>query len=353
MPYCRKCGTKLEEDARFCYKCGTLVANFAPAPPARPIRKDPLIVTAIILIAIVVTALIVSAIILAPLHPVNFNQTNQVNQPNINTLNLNFQADVAEVNVIAQNLTGRTILINTSATGSTGIFGSTNPIQVTFSNETASNTLTVTSTVNNIDRSLFSRNLKVTCTIFINPSVHLNLNITTETGQITLTAAEPATFESLNLKSTTGMVQANIESGTVIAGDISLKTTTGAVSFRINQANVQGNDTFNLQTTTGSVDMSITENRTLSGNVQVNATTTTGAVNLAMQIDNGVGARIESQTQIGEIKTNLNNFSGNKSPIQSNNYPAESNFLINLRTSLGGIYINAAYQSSTTPIIRN
>jgi len=353
LPNCRICGAKLENESRFCYKCGTPVATFPPPPPTRSIGKDPLVVTAIILIAIVVVAVIVSAIILAPLHPVNFNQTNQINQPNINTLNLNFQADVAEVNVIAQNLTGRTILINTSATGSTGIFGSTNPIQVTFSNETASNTLTVTSTVNNIDRSLFSRNLKVTCTIFINPSVHLNLNITTETGQITLTAAEPATFESLNLKSTTGMVQANIESGTVIAGDISLKTTTGAVSFRINQANVQGNDTFNLQTTTGSVDMSITENRTLSGNVQVNATTTTGAVNLAMQIDNGVGARIESQTQIGEIKTNLNNFSGNKSPIQSNNYPAESNFLINLRTSLGGIYINAAYQSSTTPIIRN
>jgi DUF4097 and DUF4098 domain-containing protein YvlB len=149
------------------------------------------------------------------------------------------------------------------------------------------------------------------------------------------------------------MVQANIENGTVIAGDISLKTTTGAVSFRMNQANVQGNDTFNLQTTTGTVDTDITENKALSGNVQVNAATTTGAVNLSMLIDDGVGARIESQTQIGEITTDLNNFSGNKSPIESNNYPAESNFLITLRTSVGGIYINAAYQSSTTPIVRN
>lgn len=353
MPYCRRCGTKLEEDAQFCYKCGTPVATFTPAPPARQIRKDPLIVTAIILIAIVVTAVIVSAIVFAPLHPVSFNQTNQVNQPDVTELNLNFQADVAEVNVIAQNLTGRTILISTSATGSTGIFGSTNPIQVTFSNETAGNTLTVKSKVTNVDQGLFSRNLRVTCKIYVNPSVRLNLNITTETGQITLTAAEPATFESLNLKSTTGMVQANMENGTVIAGDISLKTTTGTVSFRMNQANVQGNDTFNLQTTTGTVDTDITENKTLSGNVQVNAATTTGAVNLAMLIDNGVGARIESQTQIGEITTDLNNFSGNKSPIESNNYPAESNFLVTLRTSVGGININAAYQPSATPSIRN
>ena len=67
---------------------------------------------------------------------------------------------MAEVNVIAQNLTGRTILIGTSATGSTGIFDSTNPIQVTFSNETAGNTLTVTSKVTNVDQGPFSRNAK-------------------------------------------------------------------------------------------------------------------------------------------------------------------------------------------------
>lgn len=353
MLYCRICGAKLEDDARFCYKCGTPVATFPPPPPTRSIGKDPLVVTAIILIAIVVVAVIVSAIILAPLHPVNFSQTNQVNQPNINALNLNFQADVAEVNIIAQNLTGRTILINTSAKGSTGILGSTNPIQVSFSNETAGNTLTVKSKIANVDQSLFSRNLKVTCTIFINPSLRLNLNVTTETGQITLTAAEPATFESLNLKSTTGIVQANIQNGTAIEGDISLKTTTGTVSFRMNQAVVQGNDTVDLQTTTGSIDIDIAENKTFFGNVQVNATTTTGTVNLEMHIENGVGAKIESQTQLGEIRTNLDNFSGDKSPIQSDNYPADGNLLINLRTNLGGIYINAAYQSSNVPTIKN
>jgi hypothetical protein len=352
LPDCRLCGAKLEDDAKFCHKCGTPVATFPPPPP-RPTRRDPLVMAVIILIAIVVASVIVNVLVLAPLHSVNFNQTNQVDQPGIKTLNFNFQANTAEVNIIAQNLTGKTILINTSAKGSTGIFGSANPIQVSFDNETADDILTVTSNVTNIDRGIFSRNIRVTCTIFINPSLRLNLNITTETGQITLTAAEPATFESLNLESTTGVVQANIQNCTVIEGDVSLRATTGDVFFRINQANVQGNDTFNLQTTTGLLNMDITENKAFSGNVQVNAATTTGTVNLAIRIDNGAGARIESETQIGEIRTNLNNFSGDKSPIQSTNYPAESNFDINLRTNLGGIYINASYQSSTVPIIRN
>jgi hypothetical protein len=310
-------------------------------------EKSPFLIPVIILIAIVFTALIVSAIIVAPLHPVNFSQTNEVNQPNISKLNLNFQADVAEVNVIAQNLTGKTILINTSATGSTDIFGSTSPIRVTFSNETGGNTLTITSRVAE-DQGLLTGALRVICNIYIDPSLDLNLNVTTETGQISLTANQHATFESLNIKSNTGMVQANIENGTTIAGDISLKTTTGAVWVRMNQANVRGNDTLNLQSTTGLVDMDIAENQTLSGNIQLNAATTTGAINLAMLINGDVGARIESQTQIGEITKNLNNFSGNESSLQSINYPAESNFRITLKTSVGGIEIKATYQSSAT-----
>ena len=355
MLYCRRCGTKLEENARFCHKCGTPVATAPPAPQARPmpIGKNPFLIPVIILIAIVVTAVIVSAIVFAPIYPLNFNQTNQDNQPNINKLNLNFQSDNAQVNVIAQNLTGKNILIAVSATGSTGIFGSTNPIEVTFSNETVNNVLTVTSKVTDVNHGFFSR-LRVTCTIYINPSLNLNLNITSETGQITLTADAPATLQSLNLEATTGVVQANLQNSVTIAGDLSLKTQTGSVFFRMNQANVQGNATVNLQSTTGSVNMDITQKEKFSGNVQVNATTTTGQINLGLLIDGDVGAKIQSQTNLGRIRLDVHNFSGNQSPIQSNNYPAASNFQINNTiTGIGDINLNAAYQSSAVPSVRN
>lgn len=32
MPYCRKCGAKLEDDARFCHVCGSPVAAVTPVP---------------------------------------------------------------------------------------------------------------------------------------------------------------------------------------------------------------------------------------------------------------------------------------------------------------------------------
>lgn len=355
MPYCRKCGTKLEEDARFCFKCGTpVVVTIPPAPQARqmPMGKNPFLIPAIFLIGIVLTAVIVSAIVFAPVNPVNFNQTNEVNQPNVNRLNLNFQADVAEINIIAQNLTDKTILTTVSATGSTSIFGSPKPIYVSFSNETVGNELTVTSKISR-NQGIFSENLKVVCYIYINPSLNLSLNVKSDVGKILFNAQAPATIKSLNLEATTGIAQANIEKGTIVAGEISLKTTTGNVHFRMDKANVYGNVTVNLQSTTGSVEMAITETEKLSGNVQVNAATTTGAVNLAMLLDDGVGARIESKTDFGGITTDIENFSGNKSPIQSNNYPAESNFFINMRTNMGGIHIKATYQSSAIPSARN
>jgi hypothetical protein len=85
----------------------------------------------------------------------------------------------------------------------------------------------------------------------------------------------------------------------------------------------------------------------LSGNVTVNARTTTGSINLDMEIDGDVGARVESATDLGRITVHVERFSGDQSPIQSNNYPAGNNFLVALSTETGGININAAYRSSS------
>ena len=89
-----------------------------PAPPsARPMEKNPFLVPVIILIAVVVVAVIVGVFIFWTFSPVNFNQANGANQTNGNELSFNLHGDMAKANVIAQNLMGKTILINTSAKG--------------------------------------------------------------------------------------------------------------------------------------------------------------------------------------------------------------------------------------------
>jgi hypothetical protein len=114
LPYCRICGTKLEENAHFCHKCGTPVATLTPAPPiaksTKPAQKSPFLVPLIILLALVVVAVILGAFVLWTIS-VNFNQSNGSNQSNGNELSFNLHGDMAKANVTAQNLICKTILI--------------------------------------------------------------------------------------------------------------------------------------------------------------------------------------------------------------------------------------------------
>ena len=119
------------------------------------------------------------------------------------------------------------------------------------------------------------------------------------------------------------------------------------------QATLQGNQTVTLHSNAGSVSMDINQAKTLQGNLQMNAVTELGSINVALQIDGDVGAKIISQTNLGSLHLDVQHFSGNQSPIQSDNYPAANNIEINSRTNLGSILINAAYQSLNGPSLRN
>jgi hypothetical protein len=301
-------------------------------------------VLAAVLIGILLLALAITAIIFLPFNSVNLSQTNSVAaEAGVNRLSVNFQADIAEVNIIPHRLDGNLVFLNVSTTGSTGIFGSTNPVRVIFTNATANDTAIVTASVSRVNGP-FSFNLHVTCDLYIDPSANLSLAASSTVGKIAMDAETPMTLESLNLEATTGSVAVTLGRGVIIAGDTSVKTTTGSVQLSMDRVDVTRNVTVNAQSTTGSVAVDVTERQQFGGNVTLNAQTTTGSVNLAMTISDNVGARVESHTNFGSITPNVQHFSGNQSPIESSNYPAGNNFLVNLSTSTGSIHIDATYE---------
>jgi predicted membrane protein len=134
---------------------------------------------------------------------------------------------------------------------------------------------------------------------------------------------------------------------------MTFRTQAGTVDLRMNEVNVEGNNTVTLQTNAGSVNMDITQTKTLQGNLLVNASTNLGSVKVGLIVDGDVGAKLVSQTNLGSLRTYVQHFSGNQSPIESDNYPADSNIEIDSRTNLGNISINANYESLTGPSIRN
>jgi hypothetical protein len=341
LPYCRKCGTQLDEDSRFCRKCGTPISaayNYSPVSPPTPptpLRKDPVVIAAIVLVSILIVGVFVAALFSAPFAIVNIEQSVQENTANINTLNLNFQASAAKINIITQKINNNNYFISLEGSASKRIFDDDtgNPVQLNQNSNDVGGVLN--STVVLEESRAFSR-LNLVCNIYVNPQLNLNLNITSNAGQISLT----------------GQVQANFQNAT-ISGNLTLKTQAGTVDFRMNQAKVEGNNSITLQTNAGSVNMDISETKTLQGNLQVNASTNLGSINLGLFVDSGVAAKITSQTNLGSIHVNQQNFLGDQSPIQSNNYPAQSNIEINNKTNLGSVNIDAKYHSSTNPSMRN
>jgi hypothetical protein len=353
MPYCRKCGAQLDEDARFCRKCGTPVegAPVSPSVRSRHMRSHR-VFPATILIGILLVAFLVVVFVVLPFGSVDFSQTNVVSEVSgVNTVKLNFDADVADVNIIPTDLPNQLVKLEVNATGSSGFFGSTShPVDVTFTNETSGNTLTVTSSVSRTQVWPFSFNLKVTCNVYVERTAILIVTAKTSVGSITLSPVfrvAPLVFQNLTLQSTTGSVNVNLTGAVDLAGDVSVSTTTGSIQFTWGGVAVSHSLGVTLASTTGSISANVSQSGAIGGNVSINAATTTGSVNWGMDISGNVGAQFTSTTTTGSISVDVQNFSGDKSPIASSNYPAVTNFIVNSQSTTGSVHIAASYHHSS------
>jgi len=357
MPFCRKCGAELDRDAKFCPSCGTSVTPPAVRPERRRKERKPISTLAILLIVLLVVAVVIAALaglVFLPVRTVDVGPLRHTvpYETGVNTLNLDFTADVASVNIAFENIMdfqGRlAISLEASATARVGIFGSSDVFGSRWfssSDTKVGNVVTVTSEVDVADGGWPGySSVNVTCDILIDPSMKTRLNIRTGTGGVVLETRAGVTLNSLSLEATTGGVEVRLVEDVVVAGDVSVKTTTGGVEFSWDNVIVTQDVLVNATTVTGGVDVDVKQDEELLGNVTLNAEATTGGVDFAMEIRGDVGAKIESTVTTGGIEIIRQvRFSGTTSLLQSGNYPASSNFDTSLKTTTGGIDIDAKY----------
>jgi len=355
IPYCSKCGAELDEDIKFCPTCGTLVGPPVAEPERRRKERRPISSLALVLIALIVVATIIAAITaiaFLPVHTVG-PATRRMSVPSksgVNILNLDLTADVAGVNIAFEDLTGEwqspSIILNASATARVGVFGSPDFLErymPVWHDTTVGNVLTVTQEVDTVGWLGYS-SLNVTVDIRIDPCMNTSLDVKTSTGGIALGTQAGVVLNSLSLEATTGGVEANLVEDVVVAGDVSVKTTTGGVKFSWNNVNVTNDVLVNAITITGGVDVDVTQDEGLLGNVTLRAEAVTGGVNFAIDIRGDVGAKIESSVTTGGIDiVRKVGFSSPEALLQSSNYPSGSNFDVGLKTTTGGINIDAKY----------
>ncbi len=307
-----------------------------------------------VIIAITISALVITAVAAAPLSPVNFNQQSQVGKAGLNKLNLDFYADVGDINVYT-NLTGdNMVLMDVSATGGTNIFGSNQPVTFTVQNSTDGSSQNVTAQVISSTKSMFNTNLHVVCNIYVNPEADLTLIVHSDLGDVYITASSNAKIMSLKLETNVGNTHLDLQKDVLVRGDITLSTQTGDIELNMNQADINENRTIDLSSGTGNINMNINQPKKLNGNLQVNADTGTGNINVdRLTIDGDVAAKIVSNAGLGRITTDVVNFNGNQSPIESNNYPAASVINMDFSTGVGNINLHARYATTAIPVVRN
>lgn len=296
------------------------------------------------LIILLIIAAVAAAILFLPVNPVAYKQTKTAPaQAGVAALGLDFTADVASVNIYYQELTDSLVVLNVSATGATSIFAAQIPINVTFTYAVAGTTLHVASQIHRNPVWTWQFGLNVVCNLYIDPSMSLNIDIKTTVGTITMNSKAGLVFDRLNIETTTGSIEAKLGQNVTLKSDARLETTTGGISLETYNLKTPSNTYIRATTTTGGVNINATQTTPLPANVTLNAQATTGGITLKLTIANNVAAKITYQTTIGGTSLNKQGFTGTNSPIQSTNYPTAGNINADLKTTTGGISINATY----------
>ena len=317
--------------------------------PPRAFRRrgwSPVHTLAVVLVGILVVATLVTVFVFLPVQQVNFGQLEEVlDEPGVRVIDLNLTADVSGFNVTFADLDDRMMVLNVSATGGVGAFAPSDPINVTVTHSRNGNTIQVDARIerNGIWWPAFG-GLNVACDVQIERSLNVTLNAKTGVGSVDLAASSGVVLNSLNLETATGGVEASLGQGVIVNGNVTLQSTTGSANLDWSNVDINDDVSVNVRTTTGGVGVDIVEDSSMQGNVTLLAQTVTGGVDFSMRVQDGVGAVINSSTTIGSVSTNLTRFSGDTSPLHSENYPAVSNFIVTLTTTVGGINVNAAYE---------
>jgi len=345
MPYCPRCGKEVSEEVRFCPDCG---ASLRVSRRARERRFPSL---GILLIVLIVSAVIVVTLGFLPVRTVDKSWTHSASYSSgVDTFVLDFTADVCHVKVSFEDLADKLVILDAWATARAGLFVSSDFLERFRPDSTlAIDGNVLTATVRQDVDAVDLQSLNVTCRIRVDRSLNASVNILTRTGGIRLATMAGVILNSVSLEATTGGVSAGFVEDVVVSGDVSVMTTTGGVGLSWDNVIVTEDVLVSAITTTGGVDVSVRQDREQLWNVTVEAEATTGGVDFAIDIRGDVGAKIDSSVTTGGIDVggqvgfSLVYSYPERAGLISDNHPAKSNFDVGLKTTTGGIKIDARY----------
>jgi len=262
----------------------------------------------------------------------------------IDSIKLILDADVATVDVGFQKLEDESFKIRVTAEVRSGILAPKEVYDLSFDHQVEDSTLTVSSSL--VTRKFqwpLCPEINTSVTVVIDVALNAEIEITDHVGKVFMKAGGGVAVKSLDIEVDVGTVEVAFEETSTIEGDVSLKTKTGDIGFKWDNAAAGDIDVL-LRAMVGEVRADIRQTDPTVEDVELRAEASTGDVRLRIAVEDDVGAQVETSTGVGDIViSQQTGFTGLKTLLKSTNYPAKSNFQINLETGVGGIEINAKY----------
>ncbi|HOK27632.1 MAG TPA: hypothetical protein PLI21_01235 [Methanomassiliicoccaceae archaeon] len=257
----------------------------------------------------------------------------------IEEVRLDVVASRGEVDVGFADLDGDAVIVTASLHGTASMFGSDIPLNttVTYDIDAMSGVVNV-SAIMDVDAPWPYHMLeKVRFEIDIDRSLAAHIDITVVTGGAIVRTVEGSNITGLNIYATSlGSVVA-LNNGTILSGDVHIRTATGGTKLYWNNLTVSGDRLVTMEESSGVLRAMIDQTGSMEGTVTLLGKSIGGPVSLDMELRGDVGGSVEA-TSRGDIKMDCQDgFRCHDGTRASSGHPAASSFHVRLESTVGGI----------------
>jgi len=300
-----------------------------------------LIAAVVILIVIIVLA----AVFLIPFRSVTVDESRRSElAEGVEALEVTLDLDVGEVTVQFVDDAETAVALEVSGQHRTTLFGSADPVNVSYEERVDGNTLVVNATIRTGGSAGPFFTNDVECVLLVSKQLPTALTVANQIGGVEAITADGVNLTSADLRATTGGVRLTMADNTTLAGPLRLMAATGGVDLVWSDVRAAEGARVDLSTTTGGVRATVTQTADLGANLTFRAAASVGGVELTMTLAGNNSAHVTSSTNVGGISVqDRTGFNGTNADLRSENYASGSNIEADLSTNTGGINLRLRY----------
>lgn len=288
-----------------------------------------------------IVVIVIAALAFAPLMPFEADDQRTVAADgNPGNLVLSVDADICTVEVEFAEMIGDVLAVDLDVDGRRGLFVSDPAVDLSVEQSTVGDDMLV-NVVLDMPSGPTVQYDDLRMRLIIDPGMMVSVTVVTDVGDVYLEAPPGVDLGDVSLFAKVGSVHADLGEGVLVTGDVELRCNVGSVYMEATNAVLEDGVTVTLRTSTGSVHADLAQEASPGGNATILCRTVTGSVYLDLRIAGSTAAEITSQTDVGDINTELEGFEGLDVHLVSQNHPDQFNLEFQIEVDVGSIEISA------------